>query len=80
MWRWWCSRPPPWAERGTTYPLLALAGAALVPLVVLAVRPPDHVRVLLRRLANLVEAVGVVALIPVAIGAFDVYGWLLDTF
>ncbi|WP_232544188.1 EsaB/YukD family protein [Streptomyces buecherae] len=69
-----------WAERGTTYPLLALAGAALVPLVVLAVRPPDHVRVRLRRLANLVEAVGVVVLVPVAIGAFDVYGRLLDTF
>ncbi|MFE6775657.1 EsaB/YukD family protein [Streptomyces sp. NPDC057702] len=69
-----------WAERGTAYPLAALAGAALVPLVVLAVRPPDHVRVRLRRLANLGEAVGVVVLIPAAIGAFDVYGRLLDTF
>ncbi|MBB5933922.1 EsaB/YukD family protein [Streptomyces zagrosensis] len=69
-----------WSDRGTTYPLIALAGAAVVPLVVLAVRPPDHVRVRLRRLANLVESVGVVVLIPAAIGAFGVYDRLLNTF
>ncbi|MEE1930950.1 type VII secretion integral membrane protein EccD [Streptomyces sp. TRM 70351] len=61
-------------------PLAGLAVVALVPLAVLVVRPPDHVRVRLRRLSNLAESVGVVLLVPVAIGAFGVYGRLLDTF
>lgn len=61
-------------------PLLALAAGALLPLGALAVHPPDHVRVRLRRIVNLVEAFSVVALIPVAIGAFGVYGRLLNTF
>ncbi|MET9293792.1 type VII secretion integral membrane protein EccD [Streptomyces sp. NPDC003077] len=53
---------------------------AALPLVALAVRPPEHVRVRLSRLMNLVESVGVVVLIPVALGAFGVYGRLLHTF
>ncbi|MFG2139298.1 type VII secretion integral membrane protein EccD [Streptomyces sp. NPDC048650] len=71
-----------WAA-GTGEPegaLVALCVLAVLPLGVLAVRVPEHVQVRLRRLMNLVESVGVVALIPVALGAFGVYSRLLHTF
>lgn len=60
--------------------LAALWVPAVLPLVVLAVRVPEHVQVRLRRLMNLVESVSVVALIPVALGAFGVFSRLLHTF
>ncbi|ARF55960.1 type VII secretion integral membrane protein EccD [Streptomyces gilvosporeus] len=60
--------------------LAALCVLAVLPLGVLAVRVPEHVQVRLRRLVNLVESVSVVALIPVALGAFGVYSRLLHTF
>nr|WP_308119508.1 EsaB/YukD family protein [Streptomyces sp. JJ38] len=69
-----------WGERSAAGPLAALAAVALLPLAALVIRPPDHVRVRLRRMANLVESISVVVLIPVVIGAFGVYGRLLDTF
>jgi len=81
-----------WAESGSgsgsgelpasaaALPLAALAVVALLPLSALVIRPPDHVRVRLRRIVNLVESLSVVVLIPVAIGAFGVYGRLLNTF
>ncbi|WP_436786528.1 type VII secretion integral membrane protein EccD [Yinghuangia sp. YIM S10712] len=72
----WADQP----DRSPAGPLAVLCGLALVPLVVFVVRPPDHVRVRLRRFGNVVETLGVVALIPVCIGAFGVYGRLLDTF
>ncbi|EFG07005.1 type VII secretion integral membrane protein EccD [Streptomyces clavuligerus] len=65
---------------GGVGPLLVLAAAAVVPLVVLAVEPPEHVRVRLRRTADLVESIGMVALFPLAVGVFGVYGQLLDKF
>ncbi|CAM5236708.1 Type VII secretion integral membrane protein EccD OS=Streptomyces alboniger OX=132473 GN=eccD PE=3 SV=1 [Streptomyces alboniger] len=61
-------------------PLAVLVALALVPLVVLAVEPAEHVRVRLRRMGDVVESVGVIAMLPLAIGAFGVYGRLLDTF
>ncbi|MFH9014104.1 type VII secretion integral membrane protein EccD [Streptomyces sp. NPDC017943] len=60
--------------------LVLLGAAALLPLLVLGVEPPDHVRVRLRRSADLVESLGVIALFPLAIGAFGIYGQLLDKF
>ncbi|MGW7485905.1 secretion protein snm4 [Streptomyces sp. NPDC054786] len=60
--------------------LAVLCVLAVLPLVVLAVRVPEHLQVRLRRLMNLVESVSVVALIPVALGAFGVYSRLLHTF
>ncbi|MFF4952525.1 type VII secretion integral membrane protein EccD [Streptomyces chattanoogensis] len=60
--------------------LAVLCLMAVLPLAVLAVRVPEHVQVRLRRLMNLVESVSVVALIPVALGAFGVYSRLLHTF
>ncbi|MGH4029275.1 type VII secretion integral membrane protein EccD [Actinomycetota bacterium Odt1-20B] len=61
-------------------PLAVLGVLALAPLGVLAVRPAEHVRVRLRRVGDLVESVGVIALLPLVIGVFGVYGRLLDTF
>lgn len=60
--------------------LVLLGSAALLPLLVLGVEPPDHVRVRLRRSADLVESLGVIALFPLAIGAFGIYGQLLNKF
>ncbi|MEU7489528.1 type VII secretion integral membrane protein EccD [Streptomyces sp. NPDC042319] len=65
---------------GGTGPLVVLCAAAVLPLLVLAVRPPEHVQVRLRRVADLVESIGVVGLFPLAVGAFGVYGQLLDKF
>lgn len=60
--------------------LALLAAAALLPLLVLGVEPPEHVRVRLRRLADLIESLGVIGLFPLAVGVFGVYGQLLDKF
>ncbi|MFE9850598.1 type VII secretion integral membrane protein EccD [Streptomyces sp. NPDC005576] len=60
--------------------LAVLCVAALLPLLGLAVQPPDHVRVRLQRTADLVESVGVVGLFPLAVGVFGIYGQLLDKF
>ncbi|MDG4856780.1 type VII secretion integral membrane protein EccD [Streptomyces sp. T-3] len=71
-----------WLEReGSAFgPLAALAALVVVPMVVLAVQPAEHVRVRLRRLGDLLETVGVIALFPLVIGVFGVYGRLLDSF
>ncbi|MER6235204.1 type VII secretion integral membrane protein EccD [Streptomyces clavifer] len=60
--------------------IAVLGAAALVPLLVLAVEPPEHVRVRLRRTADLVESIGMVALFPLAVGVFGVFGQLLNKF
>ncbi|MBA0053983.1 type VII secretion integral membrane protein EccD [Streptomyces sp. AJS327] len=75
-----------WMERArdgaaeVVWPVLAACALALLPLGVLAARPPEHVRVRLGRALNGVESLGVVALLPLAVGAFGAYGRLLDTF
>lgn len=70
-----------WLEHaGAAGPLVVLGMLALLPLVVLAVDPAEHVRVRLRRVGDLLESVGVIALLPLLIGAFGVYGRLLGTF
>ncbi|GAA3304171.1 type VII secretion integral membrane protein EccD [Streptomyces cinereospinus] len=60
--------------------LVLLATAALLPLLVLAIEPPEHVRVRLRRLADLIESLGVIGLFPLAVGVFGIYGQLLNKF
>ncbi|HEY9329638.1 MAG TPA: type VII secretion integral membrane protein EccD, partial [Streptomyces sp.] len=65
---------------GGTGPIAVLCAAALLPLLALAVEPPEHVRVRLRRTADLVESVGVVGLFPLAVGVFGMYGQLLNKF
>lgn len=65
---------------GGVGPLAVLCTAAVLPLFVLAVQPPEHVQVRLRRMADLVESIGVVGLFPLAVGVFGVYGQLLNKF
>ncbi|MGP3927875.1 type VII secretion integral membrane protein EccD [Streptomyces sp. 8N616] len=70
-----------WLERSGAYgPLAVLVALAVIPLVVLAVQPAEHVRVRLRRMGDVAESIGVIALFPLVIGVFGVYGRLLGTF
>lgn len=70
-----------WAERSSAAaPLAVLVVLAVLPLAVLTVQPAEHVRVRLRRVGDLLESLGVVALLPLLVGVFGVYGRLLDTF
>ncbi|WP_228991340.1 type VII secretion integral membrane protein EccD [Streptomyces sp. DH8] len=71
-----------WMEQssGSAGPVLVLGVAALLPLLALATEPPEHVRVRLRRTADLVESIGMVGLFPLAVGVFGVYGRLLGKF
>ncbi|MFE0275427.1 type VII secretion integral membrane protein EccD [Streptomyces sp. NPDC058992] len=70
-----------WLEHaGVVGPLVTLGVLAVLPLVILAVEPAEHVRVRLRRAGDVLESVGVIALFPLIIGAFGVYGRLLGTF
>jgi type VII secretion integral membrane protein EccD len=70
-----------WLGRaGAAGPWAVLALLIVTPLVVLAVEPPEHVRVRLRRIGDVLESVCVIALFPLCIGVFGVYGRLLDTF
>jgi type VII secretion integral membrane protein EccD len=61
-------------------PVLALSGLAAAAVTLAAVRPAEHLRVRARRLGTLGESLAVVALLPVVVGVFGVYGRLLDTF
>ncbi|MFF4606112.1 type VII secretion integral membrane protein EccD [Streptomyces sp. NPDC001339] len=70
-----------WMEHaGGAGPLAVLCAAAVLPLLVLAVELPEHVRVRLRRVADLVESIGMVGLFPLTFGVFGVYGQLLNQF
>ncbi|MFH8979715.1 EsaB/YukD family protein [Streptomyces varsoviensis] len=62
---------PPYA------PLAALAVVAVLPLAALPVRAPLPPRSRLRRLTDLAETVGVIALFPLAVGALGGYALLL---
>ncbi|MDG4778153.1 type VII secretion integral membrane protein EccD [Micromonospora sp. WMMD961] len=59
--------------------LVALAFCA-VTLVILAYRPPPHALARARQYADRVEALTVMALVPVAVGVFGLYSRLLNTF
>jgi len=70
-----------WTQHdGGAGPVAVLGAAAVLPLLVLAVQPPEHVRVRLRRMADLVESIGMVGLFPLAVGVFGVFGQLLNKF
>ena len=61
-------------------PVAVSVAVAAVALVILAYRPPPHVRARLRQNADRLEGLAVVALVPVAVGVFDVYPRLLESF
>ncbi|WP_116244579.1 type VII secretion integral membrane protein EccD [Nocardiopsis sp. FIRDI 009] len=63
------------------WPALGAAVAvAAVPTVVLSIEQPEHVRARLRGVTSRFEAIAVVVLIPLAVGAFGTYERLLATF
>ncbi|MFV2198165.1 type VII secretion integral membrane protein EccD [Nocardiopsis sp. LOL_012] len=63
------------------WPALGVAAAvAVIPAVALSIEQPEHVRARLRGVTSRFEAVAVVAMIPLAIGAFGTYERLLATF
>ena len=53
---------------------------AALGLATLSYQPPPHVRARLRQDADRLEGLAVVALIPIAVGVFDVYPRLLGSF
>jgi ESX secretion system protein EccD len=61
-------------------PLLGMAAAAVLPVLVLTVDPPGHTRARLRRLGDRLEALAVVVMPALAVGVFDVFRRLLDAF
>jgi hypothetical protein len=71
------TRAVPWG----VWPALGIAAAvAAIPVVVLSVEQPEHVRARLRGVTSRLEAIAVVVMVPVAIGAFGTYERLLATF
>ncbi|MGW0766905.1 type VII secretion integral membrane protein EccD [Streptomyces sp. NPDC002676] len=70
-----------WLEHsGATAPLAGLVMLAAMSLGVLAVQPAEHVRVRLRKAGDVLESAAVIALFPLVLGVFGVYGRLLGTF
>ncbi len=75
VYRWMQAEPELW------WGGIAVAGAvAAAGLVVLGFEPRPHTRARARQLADRLEGLAVVALVPVAVGVFGVYSRLLDTF
>ncbi|GAA1676589.1 hypothetical protein GCM10009765_27420 [Fodinicola feengrottensis] len=72
-----------WLRADGTMRWAVIVGLVLLVVIasaVLVVEPPDHVRARLRRLTDRLEAVTVIAMVPVALGVFGVYERLLHTF
>jgi type VII secretion integral membrane protein EccD len=73
--RWTEVDPTMWAGGAAV-----LLGVVAIGLLVLGYDPPPHIRARARQLADRLEGLAVVALVPVAVGAFGVYARLLGTF
>ncbi|KOX13540.1 hypothetical protein ADK67_44100 [Saccharothrix sp. NRRL B-16348] len=72
----WVSEQP-----GSWWGGVAVATLVIVScLMVIGYRPTPHARARARQVADRVEAIAVIAIVPVAIGEFDVYSRLLATF
>ena len=63
-------------------PLVAgiLAGIAALVMIMVLARPAAHQRAFLRRVGNVIEALAVIALIPLLLGMFGIFGDLLRAF
>jgi type VII secretion integral membrane protein EccD len=57
-----------------------LAGVAVLVLIMVLARPAPHQRAFLRRIGNVIEALSVIALIPLLLGLFGVFNDLLGAF
>lgn len=57
-----------------------LAGVAIVVIALVVTEPAAHQRASFRRFGNILETVSVIALIPLLLGSFGVYGELLGAF
>ena len=57
-----------------------LLGLALLVAIMAAIRPANHQRASLRRVGNTIEALAVIALLPVLIGVFGIYTDLIQAF
>ena len=73
--RWTASAPGLWWAG-----VLTVAAAGAIAVVLLAYRPRPHVRARARQIADRLEGLVVVAMVPVAVGVFGGYERLLDTF
>lgn len=73
--RWVAADPEMWAGAAAV-----TAGVCVVGLAVLGYQPPPHIRARARQWGDRLEGLAVIALVPVAVGAFDVYSQLLHTF
>ena len=73
--RWAQADPAMWAGAAAV-----TAGVCIVGLAVLGYQPPPHIRARARQWGDWLKGLAVVALVPVAVGAFDVYSQLLNTF
>jgi hypothetical protein len=62
------------------FSVLAAVVAGIVVCVLVGAKPAAHQRARLRRLGNFLEALSVIALLPLLLGIFDVYADLLGTF
>lgn len=68
------------AQRGSVWPLVTTGIGAAVLAASLLFDPPAHVRAQLRRIGDRVESLGVLALAPLLVGVFGVFGRLLNSF
>ena len=59
---------------------ILLAAVAVLVVILVMARPAAHARAFWRRAGNLVEALAVIALIPVLLGVFGVFADLLGSF
>lgn len=75
LWRWARHAPGLWWG-----PVAAASAVAALAVLLLVYQPPPHLRAQARQHADRLEAVAVMALIPVAVGVFQVYPRLLGTF
>lgn len=70
----WQLRAPAWA------PVVVLAALAIAAVSAISLRLPDHINAWCRRVCDRLEAASTVALFPVALGVFGIYGQLLHAF
>jgi WXG100 protein secretion system (Wss), protein YukD len=68
------------AGRTPTAVAAGLAGLALGIVLLLLARPPAHTRAVFRQLGDVTELLAVVAMVPIGVGLFGIYGDLLGTF